>query len=290
MSVLGVTKTWSSDVSESAWDGRTATAVYQVITEDTIEAETASHGGVSIPAIGTPHPTKPSMQVESKPSTRIGFGLCEVTVNYAIPENGSFSPESDAEDPLSAPPVESWEVGTVTEQFDRDINGDVVNNSAGVPLEQPITRTINSIFLNVKSNQPTPFNPNDAIQFLNKVNSVPFRSVAVGGAKVVRYAPESAAIDDAATYFVLHIRVEFRDDGFQGRFQDRGRTMLVGDEAVDILEADRPGNLVADADRAKGTKVSTPKLLDGSGALSSEPNYITFPNYKEADLTKMPGV
>lgn len=290
MSVLGVNKTWSSDTSTSAWDGRTASEVYQVITDNKFEAETASFGNVTIPAVGTPHPDKPSMQVEDKAVDSAGFGLMNVTVNYSIPENGSFAPESDAEDPLSAPPVESWETGTVTEQFDRDINGDVVNNSAGVPLEQPITRTISTVFLNIKSNQPTPFNPSVALKFLNKVNSIPFRSVDAGHAKVVRYAPESAAIDDAATYFVLHIRVELREDSFQGRFLDRGRTMLVDGVSTKILVDDLPGALVAPELRDKGTPVSTTKLLDGDGALTADPNIIEFNNYKETNLEQMPGV
>lgn len=290
MTVRSVTKKWSDDTSDTSWDGRTATDSYQVDCDSRFEAETANDGTTAIPGVGLAHTVKPSMEVENKSVSRVGFSLYEVAVNYSIPENGTFEPESNAEDPLSKPAVESWETGLLTEQFDRDVHGNVVTNTAGSVLEQPITRTITTLILNIKVNQPTPFNPAVALGFLNKTNNVTFKSVNVGQAKCIRFAPSSQNIDASASYYELHIRVEFREDGFDGRAQSRGRTMLVGGVATDILERDLPGALVADADREKGSKVSTPKLLDSNGALTDEAFYVEFDNYFTADLTKMPGV
>lgn len=271
-----VTRMWSPDSSGRGKDDRTATASWQVQgVASSIAARTAVDNttGETPDQINDPWTDRngsvpnPFLLCDSLREETQGFELFVVTATYSVPpDGGSHNPEPD--NPLDRPAEYSWEVGLTQEVVEVDINGDAIMNAAKDPPEQPCTRDIQLIFLNVARNE-NEFDASSAIASTNKLNSDDFFGAEPGQAKCVGIWSNKVTTPDSV-YWPVRYRFEFREDGFKKRLINRGFNMINGGNLVRIVDGDEPGALVEDAVRPTRPSVSRPRLLDSDGALLAD--------------------
>lgn len=289
---VSVTRMWSPDGADRDPDNQGTSATWQVTgvsssiaaqtavdattseTPDQLNSVYADRDGASYSLL-----LCDGIQVRT-----IGFEAFEVTATYSRPsDGGSHNPEPD--NPLDRPAEYSWEVGLTQDIVEVDINGNAIENAAGDPPEQPCTRDINSVFLNVQRNEAT-FSAATAIAATNKLNTANFFGAAAGLAKCVGIWSNKVTTPDSV-YWPVRYRFEFREDGFKKRLINRGFNFINNNVLTRIVDGDEPGNLVEDAVRPTRPSVSRPRLLDANGGLlgaNAQPIVLEFDVYESINF------
>ncbi|HUU97755.1 MAG TPA: hypothetical protein VM487_18625 [Phycisphaerae bacterium] len=271
MAITNVTK-----ISESGYidaEGYHYTTRYRVTsnsaTEATADILTASFGGVSVPSYGDAHAADASAFVTKVgPATLISdsdFKKWELSVVYDDGEQER--PANPLNDPVSI----SWGHKFITEVVAMDVDGAPIDNSAGEPFDPPLEQEVAVLTLRVRRNEST-FNPALAHAYTNTVNSdnatIAGLSISARQGKVANISGESDE-RNGVDYFAVTYELEFRE----GRWD---RDVL--DVGFHYLSAGEP---VTFKDDEKAT-MQTPQLLNGSGAASGTPVYLTFQTYQQS--------
>lgn len=163
-------------------------------------------------------------------------GAFEVTASYAIPPNGTYP--TLPTNPLDAPWSYQWQSVTDTIPFDRDVDGNSIQNSARAIISPPPTKTITYKTLKITRNERfydqatyTPYENtvnSDAITFTEPNGSV--NTYAAGTVKCVSIEP-GRAYTNADTFVPIVLSFEIYDlaqisvtDPHQLHFLDQGST------------------------------------------------------------------
>ncbi|MEM6260162.1 MAG: hypothetical protein AAGI37_17945 [Planctomycetota bacterium] len=290
-----VTRMWSPDSSGRDKDTRTASASWQVTG---VSSSIAARTAVDAVTGATPDPINtvftdrdgsiPDLFLlcEGLGEKTQGFELFIVTATYSVPPGGgSHNPEPD--NPLDRPVEYSWEIGLNQENVEVDINGDAIQNAAGDPPEQPCSRDVHSVFLNVTRNEGS-FDASTAIAATNRLNTGNFFGASEGQAKCVGIWSNKVTTADSV-FWPVRYRFEFRADGFKKKLINRGFNFLNNGVLTRIVDGDEAGTLIEDAVRPTRPSVSRPRLLDANGGLlgaNDQPVVLEFDVYESTDFSQ----
>lgn len=203
--------------------------------------------GFTIPVMYQLYPGEPWLFVTSREATRPSPQSCRVHIGY-----------SSINDPLLANPVWSWNSEISDEPIDRDINGAALTNSSGEAWDPPITRKVYDLVLSYQRNEAI-YVPLIAADFQDSVNSFEFLGFPAGKVKCTKIGSQQARAA-ATVYFSVNyefvVRVDATDTWIR-RFVDEGFRVK------DDTETGETGESIKDVE---GVAVTSPVLLDGSGA------------------------
>jgi len=251
---------------------RTYTRKFRVITDSALVGA-AAVGNAVPPVIGSSYLTATesdlgafcnSIQpVQDSDNPRVW----EVTVEYGPQEPGD-------ENPLNRPLEISWSFAQFTRVCDRDINGHALLNSAGDFFDPPPEIDDSRPVLTIVRNEAS-FDPAQAIDYQDAVNSDSFLGFAAGTAKVMGIS-SSLQFESNIFFWKTSYEFQFRRDGWKLSVLDQGRYKT---NHKPIPEKDSGGNDMV------GTHVSDPVPLDGSGNPLTNPTPSTAV-FREFDVYK----
>lgn len=259
--------------AERAWDVDGATSAADAL---------AASG---IPDINDAHPLKSDCKVKSLPVERNGFNSYLVRAIYETPADGNSHPGPGAQtDPLDMPPTIYWEIGSTSEEIDRDVNGNPLTNSAGDPYTG-VTREFTTYYLILEQNEAS-FDVDKAGDYSNYVNSHNFSITGVGtfaaGNLLCKTIAPCEPYTSGASYVRVRYTFEARVDGFKRRFRDEGVYAWYSNSG------DKKGQIYLKT----GEQITAPVLLDGTGGVKNYSAYnIGDPRqtYSNANIGNPPG-
>lgn len=194
-----------------------------------------------------------------------------VTASY-----GYYNPANRPANPLLKPIEVSWSTAQFERVAELDQDGNPIINSAGDFYDPPVTCDDSRPILSIKRNEAT-FNDTLADQYRDSINSDPFWNRSPYECKCHDIQASQSFDADFGWYWTLNYTFEFNDDGWRRKILDSGyRYQNTG------------GTLVLNAVDGKGTPVSTPILLDGSGkklADGADPIFNETKVYKERSFS-----
>jgi hypothetical protein len=189
-----------------------------------------------------------------------------VTVQY-----GPYEPASD--NPLAEPA----QVEVDHDHFDRpvirDVDGNLICNSAGDPYNPPIRKDDSRPVLTVVKNYPAPFDLALADDYRDTINSTPFFGVPPGRVKCRAPRASRQFHPVIGEFYRVTFQFDFNRDGWNAKPLDEGFRYLSGAQLVAAFD----GNSLA----------SEPVLLDGEGgrlAVGGDPVYHDFQIYEGRDF------
>lgn len=251
-----------------------------------VAAETASHGGNSIPDITDEHPDDPDRLVKSKsakPDQESVRTVFTVEVNYSSKVDGS-SEDSVIENPLDRPAVVEWDFDDDKEPYfiDRDDDPDgpfPVVNSAGERFQEFLERDTGSITATITKNiGATAYDPVLAFTYKHAVNSDGFTidgvSIDAGQAKMKCHIAGAVQTENGVSYKQVKTILQFRPT-WDDVVEDRGFNEL------DPANDGKLKQIMKGA--APPAPVDTPWPLNGEGAKlpnsTDAPATLTFVPY-----------
>lgn len=167
----------------------------------------------------SPHPEDSSYICDNWDSQKLAPDFLRMTFSFAPKDF------ADQNNPLATPMRIKWDVGLSLEQFDRDINGNPIVNSALDPFDTPFQVEVPELTLDVVRWEPAPFDFAKAASFVGTVNEgtlkiagVPFKD---GQVFVRRIAPLNDYTLDARA---IEVGYSFclRAQGWDIRVMDQG--------------------------------------------------------------------
>lgn len=266
-----VTRQWSS---EELAPGESAAYVFEVLGAATAREAIGANG---VPGRGSWHPEdrlliakQPNAQRKSPNGADGAGGYWHVRVAYVLAESDEGK-ENENEDPLAKPATYRWRLGLQGEQFDRDIEGNPIVNSAREPFSTPPTADVMTLTLTVERNERA-FNLNKAFFFHNAVNSdvwvVPGtggQTVQPGQARCLSIQPTSEYSRESA-YVPIAYEIEFQADGFDIRILNQGPRAATGNAngASRILDSSQEPVTTDVLLNARGQPLKEGYTVDGS--------------------------
>lgn len=202
------------------------------------------------------------------------------TVRYAsgasIQNRQNYDPTLEA--PVATFSQEDWE-----EALQEDAGGNAIVNSAGGYFDPPPTARRVRIVMTLVQNQAS-YDPDEAAQFTNTLNKLPFLGAAVGSVflrSIQTSGPKTAKND--RVYWPVTYTFCFADKPEQWQFRplDAGKFYLKKVNGVFVQQrfTDFAGRLMQDG------------LLDGSGGKLEEgddPHFLAFDLYELEDWSALP--
>lgn len=251
-----VTENWS-DRSYSRTRATKGYVVTGVANESEAEAAVPYQKGSS-------HPLNATLIAESpEADSQRGPNAFHVVVTFTTDAEPNV-----VEDPFTQTPEIDWDIGNELQQFDADVDGNPIVNSAGDPLDPPPAWDVGTIGCVIWKWKQS-FNPVAALQFQNTIVAQTFSffgmfTIDRGQGRCIAIRPAGAyKVEDTEKVRVGHY-FEFRKgkegitnlsghDGFWGRSRDQGRnSFIVGGDKRKLCD-----NL--------GVEVSVDQPLDGTG-------------------------
>jgi hypothetical protein len=191
-----------------------------------------------------------------------------------------YGPLEDTEvDPLNKPADVELDHDHFDRPVIRDVDGNLICNSAGDPFNPPIRRDDSRPVLTVVKNYPAPFDMNLADDFRDTINITPFFGRPPGTVKC--RAPRAARLFHSVIgeYYRVTLQFDFNRDGWNARPLDEGFRYASGGQLVPALS----GNALA----------TEPVLLDGSGgllAVGGDPMFHDYQIYEGRDFATAFGI
>ncbi|MCS7159475.1 MAG: hypothetical protein RMJ19_03295 [Gemmatales bacterium] len=268
------------------------TESYHVITDSMISVPEAA-AAVGIP-LGTPHPNAPTLYaVEIQPQLvqrLAGQGqLWQVDVIYKLPSpretgghnqsqpSGGGGYSGSSHNPVDWP----MELSISARKEERALAHDKSNppkpitNSAGCPIDPPLTTSVTIAIIRFTKYYPPGFNPITKLSAIyNKVNSLPWNGFA---AKTLLVTDMKANFERVNNFWVWKVeyQLEYKEDKWNPvKVLDHGPWYLLPDGSKK-LAVDSDGNPLSDI------------LLDGHGRplpKNAPPVYLSFQMYDEIDF------
>ncbi|MCE9553418.1 MAG: hypothetical protein K8T91_08595 [Planctomycetes bacterium] len=269
----------SSTSKRESGGARTAEETYLVKADaalSTVAAETASAGGVSIPAIGAGHTDDPERKVTNVSAEhKDGHPMiCEVKVEYSTAEANADGSDKQ-ENPLDRPPDIDWGGSDVTESYFRDTADNPVVTSAGEPFENFLERERGERILTVTRNEAA-LDINLLEDYKHAVNSDQFVIDGVpipAGMAKMGTATAKRSRENETDYYAITYPIKLNKAGWKHKVDDRGFNEKDGDTLKEIVKGTPP------------VKVDKPWPLNGSGGACATadalPYVLTFEPYFE---------
>jgi len=246
--------------SWSVSGGLTHTQVWTVLFSKGFDPKAAavivqdSHG---IPARFSAHPNAPYIAVTQKNARAISPHYYEVEVIYESMQSTATN----------------WKVSrhfaTSSEPIDQDIDGIPLTNSANEFYTPPMMREFKDLVL-VFEKKLIGFDDNQALEYINTVNSDRFWGFQPGQCRIITYEG-SPVSGSGLTWmeFMVRIEIQCRRDGWEKRRLDEGYRKIVGT----VTDPDDPeyGAITykmfreRDKNGKEGKILNQPRWLDGNG-------------------------
>ncbi len=280
MAIISVKEIWDGRGGDGdVRSGRRHARVFRVKTNSNFDSDVdATFSGT--PIFGDRHPDDDAAFCQNVRADSVAFSprVWIVTCSYS-------TEQELVSDPLSDPTRFIWG----TEQFQRpyfkDRNGNAILNSAGDPFFPPImgddSRTSVTMTKNVSA-VPAWF-----LLTRDKLNSaaVSINGISVGKerAKIQKVSAGDQQFRGNIAYFTIGVTMHVQDESWQKSIQDAGFRKLDPDDSTERVKI-KDNN---------GEDVSTPALLNGSGAVLSDPSpsnakFKDFDIYGTFDFTELP--
>jgi hypothetical protein len=197
-----------------------------------------------------------------------------VTATY-----GPWQPDAHAENPLYQAAEVQFDGETFTDIIQKDVlTGAVIKNTAGEQYDPPIEVEQDRLIFRVIRNEASPLNVATILGYSNKTNSDTWygcdpKTVLSKRPTIERLWSQVLA-DDTGTGYYYKITYMFvyrpltlsgygDGGGWQRRVLDQGFNKLVSGVLTPITDTN-------------GDKITTPSLLNGSGAVTTTEHYSTF--------------
>lgn len=246
--------------------------------ETTDQSDTAydvgSHG--SLPVIGSTFPDDSSAWCRSLDVQCVkGWKVWKVTANYSSELELNTTATSD-------PAIITWD----SEQFQKpavvDTSGNGITNSAGDPFLPPEMMDDSRRIVTVRKNLAAV--PSWILTYQDAVNSDSFTvdgvTIGIGKAKMQRVSVSEVQRRGSTTFRTVEFQIHLQKDGWLLNVLDQGFRELDGTDRKHILNKDK-------------TRITTPVLLDGSGARLSNPTsasavYLSYTVYTTLAFSSLP--
>lgn len=241
-----------------------------------------------IPYVGT-HPLYPVMlcrEISFKQDSSAPRKW-EIDATYSSEPLSKSEQESEVENPLERPAKVKWKTNQYRKAVVKDKNGNAITNSAGDYFDPP--PEIDSSHWTVTVTKNVAAVPQFILDYDNAINT---NSFSIQGVSVAQFVAKLMDIDIGEVqtegdfvFLVFTYSMEFRPDELWGLSElDQGMRFKSGNDRKQILDNSSPPR-----------PITTPKLLDGNGAVLSNPTPETavfrdFDVYKERDFSVLPGI
>jgi len=224
MGVIDVCYDWEKAHSSFGRGRMEGEEVWTVLFDDEDDPRSRqflAKGAADIPRMYTSHPYHRWYYVQAIDARPLnGPMLYEVTVHYGALTPVSGSDIGEPVDPLAIPPKWTWPQAAVTEQIDRDINGDPITNSAGETFDPPPTNEVQEFVARVELYRAV-FNPVLAWEYRGAVNSDIFLGFPAEKVKCTHYEGEEMQTPGGLRYRIV-MEFHVRWDGWKLRRLDEG--------------------------------------------------------------------
>lgn len=289
MAVVHVEEITGRDGDQGTDTRRRYTRIFQVLTDDARQAAKSVRDHEDIPDYGDiwegiGEDGNPEQDDESRlVQKRAIQGDGENLLNWMV-----YCEYVGLGDPTAQPPDVQWTSEKYQETSQKDADGVLVANSAGVPFETGITRDRSRRVLTITRNL-LEWNPGDYDEYIDTLNSFPFLQERYPGA----YPTGLCKIDEIDGVAVYYDDYPERDDIYYWRvtarvsIDRRGWSALILDAGFQELNEAEDGlrSILLDHKSA-----STPVPLDGQGHRlpvgfdpNTDPVYLEFPKYEYKD-------
>lgn len=233
--------------------------------------------GVTHPADGNLFAAKPAANAASN-----GPGLFEVSVRYEPFKGNTKS------DPTLEPPSYQWLFENANEPIDRDIDGNLIVNSASDLFKPAANRlTVRAKVVMYRSEREFPVQRN--MDYANCINSDPFmfRGFVIEPGQaffnpITQVQPQKFDAKFVKVQYHISLHPGFSKDnngvwdGFQLRLVDQGMSAFWADGKKSIKDLiNMKGKTTADE-----VRISQPALLDGRGGVLDKENFIKLDDSK----------
>jgi|GEM_PF-6272894 len=187
-------------------------------------------------------------------------------------------------DPTLEPAEVDWSCVKYQAAMQRDFYDVWVRNSAGDPFEGGITRDKTRFAVMIRKNVLT-WDPAEALEYIDTTNQAiflfasHFPGFAPGMCKLSDLNASAVWYEDLSGihYWKRQAKIEISTEGWELKILDAGFRKLVSGATKPIMDT-------------VGAKISSPALLDGSGAVvapAGNPVWLTFTPYEPKDWTPL---
>jgi len=194
--------------------------------------------------------------------------------------------QTQAEDPLSRPAKAKWRSQQYRKAIDADRDGNAIVNSAGDYFDPPVEIDQSHWTVTVTKNVSSV--PTFILGYTDGLNADGFAiqgvSIGAGVAKLMDLDVSELQIEGEVAFYIFTYTMELRPETWQLSVLDQGFRYVSGDDVKLILDDSTPPRAV-----------TSPKLLDGEGAVLSDPSpstavFLDFDVYPEVDYSVLPGI
>lgn len=195
--------------------------------------------------------------------------------------------EQQEENPLNRPAKRKWRTNKYRQAIDRDVNNQAILNSAGDYFDPPVEVDRSHWTCTVTKNVADV--PSYILDYEDAVNNA---AITLGGISIAQYTAKIDELDISELkiegdyeYYEFTYTLEFRREKWQPlKVLDQGMRFKSGSDRKQIMDNSTPAR-----------PVSSPRLLDGAGAVLSNPTpatavYRDFTVYYAKSFTVLPGV
>lgn len=236
-------------------------------------------GHLSLPAIGSPHPSFPSAFCNDLELDQQASGVEWIaTLTYS-------SEREMKEDPIEERPRISWDGEMYTEAIAKDINGDAILNSAGDYFIDPSPiKEKSHLIAKIRSNVQAV--PQWVLTYRDVINSsaITIDGLAIPAEKALIHRPQigEEKLRNDVYYREVAIDVHIHPDGWKMNTLDAGFRKKASSKREQIKDDN-------------GDEPTTPVPLDGAGNFLEDPNpsnavFLEFDVRETKDFTILPGI
>ncbi len=139
MAILAVTEVWDSRSGEQSWKAQYKYARrFKVYVSDNTDHTTAILASGSVPARLAAHPTNGYALVESRKVSQDSSDPLVYFLDVSYNSVFDFDPASTNENPLLRPAIIELGFERATKAVREDLDGEAIDNSAGIPFDPPL--------------------------------------------------------------------------------------------------------------------------------------------------------
>lgn len=291
MAVTSLTVQWQGrEASETIEGQRSATVIYQGITNDRSDDHTVFSGHPLLPNLGDPHPNDATIfcrNIEPRTTTEDGR-VWLITVFYS-----NFEIEA-IDNPIIQPSVRTYSTERNQRAAIRDKDNAAIVNSAGFPFDPSPQRDESRVTISIVKHLPEV--PTWILDYADAVNSNTFSldGLTIGPrvAKVHRINVTPEKERNGVVFKTLDLVIQLRRETWDFVILNRGYIARIdnGDDTfsyykvlgTDALPLPHPSLLDVNGTDIDLTSLTTP------GAIAAAATYSTYRVYDELDFSKLP--
>lgn len=278
MSIVSTVELWDSRSGEQSWKGVVKYArKFRVVCSDNTDHTTTILSSGSIPSRLQSHPSNAFALVESRKVSNDPADPRQYLVDVSYTSQFDQDPASTNEDPLSRPAIWSFSFERATKAVREDLDGNALDNSAGVPFDPPVEVETSIPIIKIDINKAS-FSYASIATLQDCVNDATWNGFAAGTVKV-RGVEVKQQFENNQLYWSYSWTLAVKWDGWQAKILDQG---------FHELDDDGEPKLIRDA---FGNPLPHPSRLDGDGNKleSGEPSvFLDFTTCRTANFSTVP--